>query len=507
MRPDPAGLMIEPMHTLEELQFQNTYRRLPDAFYTPVAPTPLANPYLISVNPDAAALIGLDPKQMQRRDFVDYFSGKRALPGYEPLAMCYSGHQFGHYVPRLGDGRAILLGEVRGARTDKWDLHLKGAGLTPYSRQGDGRAVLRSTIREYLCGEAMHGLGIPTSRSLCIIGSDEEVHREKIETGAMLVRLAPSHVRFGTFEYFYYTNQFDHLRTLAEYVINQHYPWLVDAPKPALALFNEVVARTARLIAQWQVVGFAHGVMNTDNMSMLGITLDYGPFGFLEHYEPGFICNHSDHQGRYAFDRQPDIGLFNLSCLAQAMLPLLSDVPEEAVDQAKAVLALYQPALVEHYAQGMRAKLGLQQTMDEDQKLVADLLEILAINQVDYTRFFRALAGFAHPSIDGNAPLRDMFRDRTAYDAWADRYARRLDMEHSDTADRRQRMNHSNPKYILRNYLAEAAIRRAQEERDYSEITQLRELLSKPCEEQPGKERYAAEPPDWARHIEVSCSS
>ena len=430
--------MIEPMHTLEELQFQNTYRRLPDAFYTPVVPTPLANPYLISVNPDAAALIGLDPKQMQRRDFVDYFSGKRALPGYEPLAMCYSGHQFGHYVPRLGDGRAILLGEVRGARTDKWDLHLKGAGLTPYSRQGDGRAVLRSTIREYLCSEAMHGLGIPTSRGLCIIGSDEEVHREKIETGAMLVRLAPSHVRFGTFEYFYYTNQFDHLRTLAEYVIGQHYPWLVDAPKPALALFNEVVARTARLIAQWQVVGFAHGVMNTDNMSMLGITLDYGPFGFLEHYEPGFICNHSDHQGRYAFDRQPDIGLFNLSCLAQAMLPLLSDVPEEAVDQAKAVLALYQPALVEHYAQGMRAKLGLQQTMDEDQKLVADLLEILAINQVDYTRFFRALAGFAHPSTDGNAPLRDMFRDRTAFDAWADRYAHRLDMEHSDDADRRR---------------------------------------------------------------------
>ena len=495
------------MHTLEELQFHNTYRRLPDAFYTPVAPTPLDHPYLISINPDAAALIGLDPAQMQRQDFVEYFSGKRALPGAEPLAMCYSGHQFGHYVPRLGDGRAILLGEVRGPQAGKWDLHLKGAGLTPYSRQGDGRAVLRSTIREYLCGEAMHALGIPSSRSLCIIGSDEEVHREKIETGAMLVRLAPSHVRFGTFEYFYYTHQFDHLRTLAEYVIAQHYPWLADAPEPALALLKEVVTRTAQLIAQWQVVGFAHGVMNTDNMSILGITLDYGPFGFLERYEPGFVCNHSDHHGRYAFDRQPDIGLFNLSCLAQAMLPLLSNDPEEAVAQAQTVLALYQPALVEHYAQGMRAKLGLQQTLAEDRKLVADVLEILAINQVDYTRFFRALAGFTPSSADGNTALRDMFRDRTAFDAWADRYARRLEIEHSDVADRRQRMNRSNPKYILRNYLAEAAIRRAQEARDYSEIERLRQLLSKPYEEQPDKEHYAAEPPEWARHIEVSCSS
>ena len=495
------------MRSLEELPFQNTYRRLPDAFYVPLAPTPLTDPYLISVNPDAVALLGLDPEQTRRQEFLEYFSGKRALPGSEPLAMCYAGHQFGHYVPRLGDGRAILLGEVRGLHTDKWDLHLKGAGLTPYSRQGDGRAVLRSTIREYLCGEAMHGLGIPTSRGLCIIGSDEEVHREKIETGAMLVRLAPSHVRFGTFEYFYYTHQFDHLRTLAEYVIAQHYPWLVDAPEPCLALFNEVVARTAQLIAQWQTVGFAHGVMNTDNMSMLGITLDYGPFGFVEHYQPGLICNHSDHHGRYAFDRQPDIGLFNLSCLAQAMLPLLSHIPEQAVTKAQAVLTRYQPTLVEHYAQGMRAKLGLQQTLPEDQKLVADLLEILAINQVDYTRFFRALAQFTPASTHANAMLRDMFRDRTAFDTWAYRYARRLDAEHSDDADRRQRMDRSNPKYILRNYLAETAIRRAQEGRDYSEIERLRLLLSKPYDEQPDQEHYAAEPPDWARHIEVSCSS
>jgi hypothetical protein len=495
------------MRRLEQLPIHNGYLQLPGEFYSRVAPTPLTNPHLISLNRDAAALIDLSPDQGARREFLDIMSGGSPLPGATPLAMCYAGHQFGHYVPRLGDGRAILLAEVRNLRGEKWDLHLKGAGLTPYSRQGDGRAVLRSTIREYLCGEAMHGLGIPTSRGLCIIGSDEEVYREQIEPGAMLVRMAQSHVRFGTFEYFYYTSQFDHLRRLADYVIGEHYPWLADTPDRYTSLLGEVVLRTARLIAHWQAVGFAHGVMNTDNMSILGITLDYGPYGFLDHYEPGFVCNHSDHQGRYAFDRQPDIGLFNLSCLAQAMLPLLSDNPEAAVEQARAQLARYPDEFTGHYARLMRTKLGLAESRTEDQRLCSHLLEIMATNRVDYTRLFRALAQFRTERDDRNHLLRDMFPDRTAFDVWAQQYRRRLAAENSDDLTRGRQMDRVNPKYILRNYLAETAIHQAQKKKDYGEIENLLALLKRPYDEQPENGQYAAEPPDWAQHIAVSCSS
>lgn len=494
------------MRTLEELSFDNTYQQLPETFYSRLAPTPLQGAFLASVNPEAAALLDLHPGEAARPEFVEYLSGLRALPGSAPVAMCYAGHQFGHYVARLGDGRAILLGEVRNRHGEKWDLHLKGAGQTPYSRQGDGRAVLRSSLREYLCGEAMHGLGIPTSRGLCVIGSTEEVYRETIEPGALLVRMAPSHVRFGSFEYFYYTNQPEALRQLAEHVITGHYAALSAREDRYVELLREVTLRTARLIAQWQAVGFAHGVMNTDNMSILGITLDYGPFGFLDRYDPGYVCNHSDHQGRYAFDRQPSVGLFNLSCLAQALLPLLPGVPEAAVETARGLLDQYQPALEAHSAQLMRAKLGLRDARPEDQKLCSDLLEILATNQVDYTRFFRALGRFRQDHPD-NHPLRDMFPDRTAFDAWAERYRRRLAGEHSRDAERATRMDRINPKYILRNYLAETAIRRAQDHGDYSETGRLLKLLRRPYDEQPEHEHYAAEPPDWARRIALSCSS
>lgn len=494
------------MRTLEELQFDNTYQQLPQTFYSRLAPTPLCGAFLVSFNPEAAALLDLRPEEGARREFVEYLSGMRAWPGSAPVAMCYSGHQFGHYVPRLGDGRAILLGEVRNTRGEKWDLHLKGSGLTPYSRQGDGRAVLRSSLREYLCGEAMHGLGIPSSRGLCVIGSSEEVYREAIEPGAMLVRLSPSHVRFGSFEYFYYTHQFDQLKQLADHVIAEHYPALAESDDRYAELLRQTTLRTARLIALWQAVGFAHGVMNTDNMSILGLTLDYGPFGFLDQYDPGYVCNHSDHQGRYAFDQQPSIGLFNLSCLAQALLPLLPGATDTAVQTARTLLDLYQPALAAHYADMMRAKLGLLEPGAEDQKLCSDLLEILATNRVDYTRFFRALGRFRQDAGD-NRLLRDQFPDRTAFDAWAERYRRRLASEHSRDEQRRLRMDSVNPKYILRNYLAETAIRRAQDHGDYSETERLLALLRRPYDEQPQHEHYAAAPPDWASRIAVSCSS
>lgn len=489
------------MRKLNELTFDNTYARLPAAFYSKVSPTPLPDPYLVSFNPAAAALIDLDPREAQRPEFAEYFSGGRALPGTEPLAMLYAGHQFGSYVPQLGDGRAILLGEVRNARGEKWDLQLKGAGPTPYSRGFDGRAVLRSTIREYLCGEAMHALGIPSSRALCIIGSDAPVRRETIETAASLVRMAESHVRFGTFEVFYYRRQPERVRELADYVIANHFPELVAAEDKYRQFLLEVARRTARLIAKWQAVGFAHGVMNTDNMSVLGFTLDYGPFGFLDDYNAGFVCNHSDYSGRYAFDQQPAVGLWNVSRLAQTLVNLIT------VEEAQAALDVYQPAFAAHYGELMRLKLGLTTEADADAELLLSLLGLLEANGVDYTNFFRRLGNF---KTTGDAPhdqLRDMFVDPAAFDAWAVRYRARLLAETSEDAARKLRMDQVNPRYVLRNYLAQNAINAAVERRDYTEIERLLEALRAPFAEHPGRERYAESPPDWGKRLAISCSS
>src|SRR5262245_1495610 len=486
---------------LETLSFDNSYARLPEAFYSKLNPTCFeAPPTLISFNPAAAELIDLDPGEANRSEFADVFGGSLLLPGMEPLAMLYSGHQFGVYVPQLGDGRAILLGEVRNERGEKWDLHLKGAGLTPFSREGDGRAVLRSTIREYLCSEALQGLGIPTTRALCIVGSDHKVYREQVETGAMLVRMAPSHVRFGTFEIFYYRKQHEQLTILADYVIAYHFPHLVECPDKYARLFSEVVERTADLIAQWQAVAWAHGVMNTDNMSIHGITLDYGPFGFMDDYDPGFICNHSDHNGRYAFNQQPYIGLWNLSCLAQALLPLASQ------EDLKAALHRYTPLCERRYMELMQGKFGLIEKQEDDALLIQDLLSLMQESHVDYTNFFRALGSFSSLDESPNEPLRDFFLDRAAFGGWAKRYADRLRREKSHDEERSSRMNLVNPKYILRNYLAPQAIERAQQ-KDFSEIDRLLSLLKNPYSEQPGMDAYAASPPNWGKHVSVSCSS
>lgn len=487
--------------SLETLSFDNTYACLPEAFYAKLNPTPFSEPpHLVSFNPAAAELVDLDPNEAKRSEFSGVFGGSLLVPGMEPLSMIYSGHQFGVYVPQLGDGRAILLGEVKNERGEKWDLHLKGAGMTPFSRDGDGRAVLRSTIREYLCCEAMHGLGIPTTRALCIIGSQEKVYREQVETGAMLVRMAPSHVRFGTFEIFYYRKQYEHLKVLADYVITNHYPHLVEATDTYARFFCEVVERTAKLIAQWQAVGWAHGVMNTDNMSVHGITLDYGPFGFMDDYDPGFICNHSDHNGRYAFNQQPFIGLWNLSCLAQALLPLV------AKEELKAALDRYTPIHQDRYLELMRLKLGLQDSQSEDESLVNDLLLLMAQSRADYTNVFRALGEFRSGPGEVNEGLRNYFLDRDSFDSWAARYRARLREQIGTDAARRERMNQINPKYVLRNYLVQIAIEKAQQ-KDFSEIDRLLTLVHYPYSDQPGMEAYAAPPPNWGKHVAVSCSS
>lgn len=488
------------MKSLDQLVFDNRYATLPEAFYTRLSPTPVPEPYLVAWNPDALALLGLPPETAHAREFVEIFSGNATLPGAEPLAAIYAGHQFGHYVPQLGDGRAILLGEVVHPSGSRWEVQLKGAGRTPYSRGGDGRAVLRSSIREYLCSEAMHGLGIPTTRALCITGSDLPVHRESIETGALVTRLSPSFIRFGSFEVFYYRSQHDEIKTLADFALRHYFPELLTDARPYPALLREATERTARLMAQWQAVGFCHGVMNTDNMSLLGLTLDYGPYGFMEAYDPGYICNHSDPDGRYAYDQQPQIGAWNCTCLAQAMLPLME------VDEAREALSVYGETFSTEYMRLMCAKLGLP-FEEASAPLVTGALDLLARSRTDYTIFFRALARFDASPGAINSSIRDLFIAREDFDAWARHYGDRLRAIGSQDAERAAGMNRVNPKYILRNYLAEVAIRKARDERDYAEIERLRSLLSKPFDEQPEFNDYAKEPPDWAKEIAVSCSS
>jgi len=488
------------MSSHRDLVFDNGFARLPEAYYSRVCPTPVPDPYLVCYSAEALALLDLDASEMTQPELIEILAGNRLLPGMDAMAALYAGHQFGHYVPQLGDGRAILLGEVKNSRGEGWEIQLKGAGRTPYSRGGDGRAVLRSSIREFLCSEAMHALGIPTTRALAIVGSDRPVYREEEETAALVTRLAPSFVRFGSFEVFYYRNQVESIKHLADYVIARYYPELAGRPDPYPEFLRQVSLRTAGLMAQWQAVGFSHGVMNTDNMSILGLTLDYGPFGFLDAFEPGYICNHSDTSGRYAFDQQPNVAAWNLTKLAQALVPLMS------VETASAAIGDYPQAFNQAYIDRMAARFGLPPGRDTA-GLAMDALQLLARNRIDYTIFMRRLCDFDSTPGTLNPALRDLFLDRAGFDSWAARYAAALRQNGPGDAARGQAMRTLNPKYILRNHLAETAIRRAADERDYSEINRLHALLTRPFDEQPAYEAYAAEPPDWARKIEVSCSS
>ena len=488
------------MKPLESLEFDNRFAALPETFYSRVNGTPVTAPYLVTYSPAALQLLELDAGQMNRPEWIETLAGSRVLPGMDPVAALYAGHQFGHFVPQLGDGRAMLLGEIKTSDGAGWEVQIKGAGRTPYSRSGDGRAVLRSSIREYLCSEAMHALGIPTTRALAIVGSDEPVYREDEETAAIVTRLAPSFVRFGSFEVFYYRNQVEPIRQLADYVIARYYPELATLVDPYPEFLRQVTLRTADLMAQWQAVGFSHGVMNTDNMSILGLTLDYGPFGFLDAFDPGYICNHSDTGGRYAFDQQPDVAAWNLTKLAQALVPLMS------VEAATAAIADYPKAFGKSYLERMAAKFGLPPG-GEAANLVLAAMQLLAKQHIDYTIFMRALCDFDSKEGAMNAPLRDIFLDREAFDAWASQYAAALRAHALPDIERGLAMRQLNPKFILRNHLAETAIRRAADHRDYSEIERLYILLATPFDEHPGFEMYAQEPPEWAKQIEVSCSS
>jgi len=468
---------------------ENLFARLPVDFYTKMAPQKVGKDLrLIHANPKAAALIGLDPNFFTDPAFVEIFSGHRPFPGGEPLAMVYSGHQFGGWAGQLGDGRALLIAQVRNTQGELWDIQLKGSGLTPYSRFGDGRAVMRSTIREYLGSEAIAALNIPTSRALCIIATGESVTRETFEPGAILTRLARSHIRFGHFEHFHHKGKHEQVRLLADHVIGEYFPEFVG---DHAGWFGEVVKRTAELMAQWQAVGFAHGVMNTDNMSILGLTLDYGPYGFLDAYDPDFICNHSDETGRYSFSNQPGIGLWNLRALALALSSLIES------DRLVEKLNLYEAIYVARFRVLMRAKLGLVGSEEGDDDLIRSLLKLMAATRADYTLTFRGLpqTGEDWLFLFGTA--------REEALAWRERYRARMDSE----SDQSAAMNAANPRYVLRNWVAETAIRAVEDRADTATLDRILKLVQSPFAEHPDEAALAEPPgPEFGR-LSVACSS
>jgi serine/tyrosine/threonine adenylyltransferase len=482
------------------LAWTNSFAALGPAFFTRLQAMPLAEPYLVCANRAFAAQLGLSETLFATSEGVQAWTGNVPFAGADPLATVYSGHQFGVWAGQLGDGRALLLGEVQ-TPVGPREFQLKGGGRTPYSRMGDGRAVLRSSIREFLASEAMNGLGIPTTRALCVTGSDAPVRREEMETASVVTRVAPSFIRFGHFEHFSARGQHEELAKLADHVIDKFYPECRSSSKfggNAYAAFLEQVSeRTAAMVAQWQAVGFCHGVMNTDNMSILGLTIDYGPFQFLDAFDPGHICNHSDEQGRYAYNKQPNVAYWNLFCLGQALLPLIVDQ-----DLALAALESYKTVFPREMESRMLAKLGLGEAQPGDRELVEAVLKLLAKDKVDYTIFWRRLSDHV-----GGAPadsVRDLFLDRAAADAWLLQYSERLEAQgRAETAALMQR---TNPKFVLRNHLCELAIRQAKL-KDFSEVETLLALMQAPCEEHPGHEDKAGFPPDWASLIEISCSS
>ncbi len=497
---------------------KNNCRQVYNACYSKVFPTSVKNPYLIACSQEAAKLLDLEEGSCKTDLFCSVFSGKKTLPGMIPFAMCYGGHQFGSWAGQLGDGRAINLGEIINSNGHRWMLQLKGAGPTPYSRRADGLAVLRSSIREFLCSEAMHHLGIPTTRALSLVGTGEKVMRDmfydghpRLEPGAVICRLSPSFTRFGNFEIFAARNDINTLKKLVDYTIATDFPDIGKSKKYTyLEWFSQICKKTTEMIVHWMRVGFVHGVMNTDNMSILGLTIDYGPYGWLEGYEPGWTPNTTDSEGkRYAFGNQPNIGLWNLTQLANSLLPLINE-PEEF---QKILSNSYWQPFVQGWQKMMAAKLGLKNFKKRyDQTLIADLLDILTITETDMTIFFRQLAllnpaliiertnsipEILTPAYYKPEEINDDYISRLS--RWLTAYGHRIQKDENDSKSRIRLMNKTNPKYVLRNYLAQQAIEKA-ESGDYKMIYELFSMIKKPYEEQTKYKKYYARRPEWARH-------
>jgi serine/tyrosine/threonine adenylyltransferase len=473
--------------------FENTYARLPERFHARLNPTPVATPRLIKLNPELARNLGLDPDMLTSPEGVEILAGNRVAAGSEPLAIAYAGHQFGVFVPRLGDGRANLLGEVIGRNGVRYDVQLKGSGPTPFSRGGDGRAALGPVLREYIVSEAMAALGVPTTRALAAVTTGEQVFRETALPGAVLTRVAASHIRVGTFEYFAARRDTEGTRTLADYAIARHYPEVAHGKRPYRAFLEGVIGRQAHLIAQWMLLGFIHGVMNTDNTSVSGETIDYGPCAFMEAYDPGTVFSSIDSQGRYAYGNQPRIALWNLTRLADSLLPLLEQEEgneEAAVTSAQEALTVFASQYEAAHIAGLRRKLGLFTERNGDLAIAQDLLERIAVNRADFTLTFRRLCNAA-AGMEGDAGVRTLFADPGAYDSWATPWRQRLNEEPVSAQERAAAMEKVNPAFIPRNHLVEAALSAAVERQDFQPFEELLDVVSRPYEERPGLERYA----------------
>jgi uncharacterized protein YdiU (UPF0061 family) len=489
-----------------QLPFNNTYARLPERFFARIVPTPVRGPRLIRLNSALAEHLGFDPGWLASEEGVAMLSGNRIPDAAEPIATAYAGHQFGGFVPQLGDGRAILLGEVVDRSGVRRDIQLKGSGPTPFSRRGDGRAALGPVLREYVVSETMAALRIPTTRALAAVITGEKVVREEILPGAVLTRVASSHIRVGTFQFFASRGDVEGLRLLADHVIARHYPAAASAEKPYQALLSAVIQAQAELIAQWLLIGFIHGVMNTDNMSVAGETIDYGPCAFMDEYDPRAVWSSIDRQGRYAYGNQPAIAQWNLTRLAECLLPLFSDDTDRAVTEAEEALDAF-PALFEKaYQAGLSRKLGLATEQEEDVALGRDLLKAMAASRADFTLTFRRLSeAAAGPEHD--AAIRELFAKPSEYDEWAVRWRARLAQESTDAEARRDAMRAVNPAYIPRNHRVEAVIRAAEDKNDFGPFEELLTVLSKPFEDQPAFAHYADPPKEHERVHATFCGT
>lgn len=473
--------------------FDNTYARLPDRFFARHAPTKVKSPRVIKINEPLARTLGLDPGELASPAGAAVLSGNALPEGAEPLALAYAGHQFGGFVPQLGDGRAILLGEIVGIDGKRRDIQLKGSGRTPFSRGGDGRAALGPVLREYVVSEAMAALGIPTTRSLAAVSTGESVARESMLPGAVLTRVAASHVRVGTFEFFAARDDREALATLTTHALSRHYPDAVGAPNEALALLERVIRAQAYLVARWLGVGFIHGVMNTDNTSISGETIDYGPCAFLDEYNPRKKFSSIDQTGRYAFMNQPVIVHWNMTRFAEALLPLFSDDEEQAIALAMERLNQYPEIFEEQRLAVFRAKLGLGSEVSDDPALISDLLDRMATDAVDYTVFFRRLVDSARsPDADGRTA--ELFTSAGSFHDWAERWRARLARETLTAEERAASMARANPAFIPRNHRVEELIEAATND-DFGPFETMVRVLSRPWEEQP-EAAHLAEPPE-----------
>ncbi len=485
--------------------FDNSFARMPDRFFVRTMPTRVSAPRLIKLNIALADSLGLDAGWLTGEHGVAMLSGNGLPGGAEPVATAYAGHQFGSFVPQLGDGRAILLGEVIDRDGMRRDIQLKGSGPTPFSRRGDGRAALGPVLREYVVSEAMAALGVPTTRALAAVVTGEQVVREDLLPGAILTRVAASHIRVGSFQFFAARDDAEGIRLLAEHVIARHYPLAASAPNPFQALLDAVIGAQAYLVARWLLVGFIHGVMNTDNCSLAGETIDYGPCAFMDEYDPATVFSSIDRDARYAYGNQPRIAQWNLARLAETLLPLLDADPDAALAEAERLIGGFRPRFEAHYLAGLRRKIGLRTERRDDYALVQDLLSAMAAGRADFTLTFRALAEVLTPG--GNDAVRGLFLDPTAFDAWAERWRARLALEREHDDDRRAAMTAVNPAYIPRNHLVEAMIRAAVDRQDFAPFEEMMQVLATPFVEQPAFARYAEPPQPDQRVLQTFCGT